>query len=107
MAKFWFIVLLLVCSFCLQARINLVPNPSFEDTLGCPQFYPDLNGKVVDWYSFRGTPDYFNICSSGCGYNNQTGYQLPRTGVAYVGVATYAVAQSDVGEHLGIKPSLN
>lgn len=71
---------------------NLVPNPSFEDTLGCPEGYPDLDGKCSEWMSFRGTPDYFHNCSPMNGYNNWWGYQEPHSGESYAGIITYSVS---------------
>lgn len=82
---------------------NLVPNPSFEDTLGCPNAYPDLDTKCQNWKSFRGTPDYMNNCSSVCGYNNQFGYQQPHSGQAYAGFLTYQVTYSNSRENIGVQ----
>jgi len=82
---------------------NLVPNPSFEDTLGCPQGYPDLNTKCQYWKSFRITPDYMNNCSSVCGYYNQYGYQAPHSGSAYAGIGVYAVTVPNEREHIGVQ----
>ena len=82
---------------------NLIPNPSFEDTLGCPQFYPDLDGKCANWMSFRITPDYMNNCSSVCGYYNQYGYQQPHSGNAYAGIAEYHVNLPNTREHIGVQ----
>ena len=82
---------------------NLVPNPSFEDTLGCPMFYPDLEGICEHWYSYSGTCDYMNNCSSVCGYNNQYGYQEPHSGAAYAGILAYHKNIPDAREHLGIE----
>ncbi|MBK6983566.1 MAG: T9SS type A sorting domain-containing protein [Bacteroidetes bacterium] len=82
---------------------NLVPNPSFEDTLGCPQVYPDLDTKCKFWKSFRVTPDYINNCSSVCGYYNQAGYQQPNSGEAYAGFATYQTTIPDSREHIGVQ----
>ena len=93
---------LLIANFSF-AQINLVPNPSFEDTLGCPQGYPDLDTKCQDWKSFRITPDYFNNCSSVCGYYNQAGYQQPNSGNAYAGFCTYQVTNSTAREHIGVQ----
>jgi len=84
---------------------NLVPNPSFEDTLGCPQGYPDLDTKCKFWQSFRVTPDYMNDCSSVCGYYNQYGYQQPHFGEAYAGFATYQGTDSTAREHIGVQLS--
>lgn len=70
----------------IQAQ-NLVPNPSFEDTVSCP-----INGNLNNvnlWVNPNSaTPDYFHICTFGNfgvpvnGYGNQSA----RTGNAYAGV---------------------
>lgn len=82
---------------------NLVPNPSFEDTLGCPSGYPDLDGVCANWKSFRITPDYMNNCSTVCGYYNNYGYQMPNSGEAYAGIATYQGTDSTAREHIGVQ----
>ncbi|MBA3899114.1 MAG: T9SS type A sorting domain-containing protein [Bacteroidetes bacterium] len=79
-----------------------MPNPSFEERDGCPQFYPDLDGVCKEWISFRETPDYFHYCSSVCGYNNQWGYQEPHSGLAYAGFVTF-FKNFNSREHLGVK----
>jgi hypothetical protein len=86
-----FISSFLLCFALLEVngQVNLVPNPSFEERTGCPEGYPDLDGKLNDWMSFRGTPDYFNNCSIVAGYQNQSGFQEPHSGYAYTGIATY------------------
>jgi len=81
-------------------QVNLVPNPSFEDTLGCPMGYPDLDDKCKDWTSFRATPDYMNACSAVCGYDNQYGFQEPKSGNAYAGFAAYQVTIPEAREHI-------
>ncbi|GAB4449637.1 MAG: hypothetical protein OHK0036_06910 [Bacteroidia bacterium] len=100
-------------SFSLNAQIylNLVNNPSFEDTFPCPVWEYGLDtigcprsaGKVCKahyWFNPLSctSPDYYNTC-----YNTYTlvfenvgvpknmyGFQWPRTGNAYVGLALYA-----------------
>jgi len=103
MQKFIFIFSFLLIANFSFAQVNLVPNPSFEDTLGCPQGYPDLDTKCQFWKSFRHSPDYINNCSSVCGYYNQYGYQQPNSGQAYAGIATYQVTNSTVKEHIGVQ----
>ncbi|HWY13355.1 MAG TPA: T9SS type A sorting domain-containing protein [Bacteroidia bacterium] len=74
------------------SQSNLVPNPSFEDTVTCPQTYGETF-KCKFWNTYRATPDYFNSCST---YTNDvstpynfSGYQIPRSGNAYMGVGTF------------------
>jgi hypothetical protein len=80
-----FVFQILVC-LPLCCQVNLVPNPSFELSVACPTASGLLS--VANWSSFRGSPDYFNSCSSvaACGTpSNQFGFQVPATGVAYCG----------------------
>jgi len=84
----------------LQAQQNLVLNPSFEDTVKCP----DNDGQIYNaknWFqpiTFMGsvitssTTDYFNECSNNPDVsvpNNFAGHQYARTGVAYAGFILY------------------
>lgn len=96
---------LLIASFQLNSQCqNLVPNPSFEDTIKCPQwissgncpgpFYDAFADCVPPWYlPTCGTSDYFNACSNvinGVSVpNNFRGYQLAATGDAYAGMYVY------------------
>lgn len=89
------IAYLIFCLFFqkLNAQINLVPNPSFEDTVQCgASILP-----VSFWTAIYGSPDYFNsVYHALCGYagdvpNNIFGYQPALTGNAYMGFATYAL----------------
>ena len=83
---------------------NLVPNPSFEEHSLCP----DGLGQITycqDWVSFRGTPDYYNTCSTMNGMappNTPLGYQYPRTGNAFTGFAVYAWNNPNMQEHVGV-----
>ena len=82
------IVFLVFCiSFCLNVNgQNLVPNPSFEDSLSCPLFIGDFS--VANWISpTPASPDYFHVCnqSNVSVPQNAFGWQNPKTGNAYVG----------------------
>lgn len=101
--QLFFLFIFNICSLSSIAQTNLVPNPSFEDTLGCPNGYPDLDGKCKDWITFRITPDYFNNCSNYCGYLNQCGYQQPHSGFAYAGFNMYDVNLPNSSEHIGVQ----
>jgi hypothetical protein len=70
-------------------QLNLVPNPSFEDTVSCPSFLDNM--LVQDWSSFGNSSDYYNGCSvTGMNVPNAVfGYQPAHTGTAFCGVATY------------------
>jgi hypothetical protein len=98
---FFIFFILLTCNIA-TAQINLVPNPSFEDTLRCPIGVPDLDGVCKDWISFKGTPDYFNNCSSNVGFNNPWGYQSAHTGQAFASLLGYSCGTPNWKEHLGV-----
>jgi hypothetical protein len=77
---------------------NLVLNPSFEDTLQCPNLLGQIN-RVAYWSSFtNGTPEIFssNFCmiNSSSQYidvpSNYWGYQNARTGSNYAGLGLYS-----------------
>jgi hypothetical protein len=100
-----FISSFLLCFALLEVhgQVNLVPNPSFEERTGCPQGFPDLDGKLNEWMSFRGTPDYFNNCSSISGYSSSRGYQEPNKGEGYIGIGTFQKTVANLREHIGIE----
>ena len=58
------IILLLIASHCLAQ--NLVPNPSFEDTVHCPvpPLGTGLIQDAVGWINLGFTPDYYNPCAN-------------------------------------------
>lgn len=69
---------------------NLVPNPSFEDTVHCPNNANELYDTQYWINPTGGTPDYFNACSTANTDavhvpNNGYGSQSAHTGVAYAG----------------------
>jgi hypothetical protein len=87
-----FITLSLLISFTyVNAQHNLVPNPSFEDTLFCP----NSGGQVSNaryWETVVNTPDYFHVCNPFWQFSvpyNTWGYQWPNSGEAYMGLADY------------------
>lgn len=82
-------------------QINLVPNPSFEDTLGecdIQMFIGPLGSKIKNWYTcyYGSTPDCYNTCAnsimyptiSSVPYSCRT-YQMPHTGQAFIGLWAY------------------
>ena len=86
---------------------NLVPNPSFEDTVQCP-----TSGIITDtefWLNPTAySPDYYNSCvpSSGPGDGfsvpqNWYGSQTARTGNAYVGLILHI--STDAREYIQIE----
>jgi hypothetical protein len=83
--------LLIGCAYVpLKAQINLVPNPSFEDVIFCPNGTGQLylaNG----WSSFGNSPDLFCTCSPiGLNVpNNYVSYQFANTGECMGGFLNY------------------
>ena len=86
-----YILLMLFLALGTKAQ-NLVPNPSFEDTIVCP-----LNGDILDaqfWFTPNGySSNLLHSCnpnttgSSGMSTPaNHFGFQQPRTGEAYAGI---------------------
>lgn len=84
-------LLLAIFSISLQAQINLVPNPSFEDTIQCPGIGEGYINYASGWKSYGSSPDYFNNCNhANWGVpNNVFGYQTASTGNAYAGFIAY------------------
>lgn len=82
-----------------EAQINLVPNPSFEDTLNCDSF--KFYQASLPWFTPTNcTPDYYHGVNPSCGNSaiqNPTGYQLPYDGIAYVGMFFAKPLNSSVG----------
>jgi hypothetical protein len=80
-------------SFTCSAQ-NLVPNPSFEDTVQCPigvNVTTDQMTYATGWHkATAGTPDYFNSCNTGMvGVpQNFIGWEYAKSGVAYAGLCT-------------------
>ncbi|MBL1281213.1 MAG: hypothetical protein COA33_013120 [Fluviicola sp.] len=76
---------------------NLVPNPSFEDTLNCPTDHSQIN-STSNWFQpSNGTPDIYNSCSNDIDASaplNFLGYQNARSGNAYSGIY---VSSSNIG----------
>ena len=92
-----FIAFLCFSGFFGARSQNLIPNPSFEDTVQCP----DNAGQIsyaTPWYSpTAGTPDYFNSCGPTLVSVplNVWGYQYARTGNAYAEIMVYTNGSSD------------
>jgi hypothetical protein len=101
-------VLSLGCVLNLCAQ-NLVPNPSFEDTVACPQTLSH-SSYATGWSSFRATPDFFHSCSAASSFPgagvpvNRLGYQYARTGEGYGGFYAFQTLGT-YREMLGIQLS--
>ncbi|MCB0698969.1 MAG: hypothetical protein H6551_12735 [Chitinophagales bacterium] len=82
------LILLFIGYLQTGAQQNLVPNPSFEDTVFCPIGLSLLTG-CVSWRQYTdATSDYLHSCSYyAAGVpNNWIGYQYAASGNAYCGV---------------------
>ena len=108
--------LLLMFIFVLPSKgQNLIPNPSFEDTVDCGSgfgscpFTPGLCCMLMYWNYQSQTPDYYNRCDTGFIVSvpsNMSGYQNPfMVGNAYVGIFTHAGSNvlTNYRETLGVK----
>ncbi|HLG33729.1 MAG TPA: T9SS type A sorting domain-containing protein [Bacteroidia bacterium] len=98
--------LFLLSQFCFAQ--NLVPNPSFEDTVACPNYISQIN-RAIGWYVTRDSPDYFNACSTDTFPSGQhivnvplnwAGYRTPASGNAYAGFIT-SWANNEARENIG------
>ena len=67
-----------------------MPNPSFEDTLLCPQFTDEVYASEF-WSSYGNSPDYFNSCNTtGLNVPNASfGFQNAVDGSAFIGFIPY------------------
>jgi hypothetical protein len=91
--KFKFIIILIsnVLFYKLATAQNLIPNPSFENYIGCPSAFGQLylcdDWKILGYDSF-GT-SYFNSCCTDTNVvsipKNSAGFQYAATGNAYCG----------------------
>jgi len=77
---------------------NLVPNPSFELLISCPDNLSQLE-KVENWYSkLLTTPDFYNTCALTSNVSvpqNWQGYEPAFDGQGYVGIYAYLDAGGD------------
>jgi len=82
-----------------QGQSNLVPNPSFEETVHCPTIQSGDVSQAVGWKNptLAGSV-YYNECASPSGDFevhgvpwNQYAYQYAHDGNAYVMIATFAI----------------
>jgi gliding motility-associated-like protein len=97
-----------------KSQTNLVPNYSFEDLVNpCSSGLSTFD--LSNWYSINfESPEYYNSCANSYGYPssltipyNQWGYQFPKTGNGYIGLAMFYPFFSDTinyfCEHLSVK----
>lgn len=102
---------LLLCTVVLFAPVcwyaqNLVPNPSFEDTVSAPA--GGLMEDATGWINCGLSPDYYNagFDSDGFGFGVPncfyTGYQNAYNGNAFAGMAITLIPEQP-GEFIGIQ----
>ncbi|MBL7890399.1 MAG: gliding motility-associated C-terminal domain-containing protein [Bacteroidia bacterium] len=101
------LILLILYPLLSRGQINLVRNPSFEDTISCPTVWGNITPFLKYWHNPTDcSPDYYNACAadgSSCDVPYNLGYmQYPRTGNAYCGIYGYGTASppSDVREYI-------
>jgi Secretion system C-terminal sorting domain len=106
--KLFLLIILLITS--QTHGQNLVPNPSFEDTVYCPFGSNQLNASE-HWLNFGNSPDYFNACTYLGLPNSNPGFQYAHTGNAYAGAIFFARSNIPNGpnyrEPIGIELSNN
>ncbi len=95
--------------FEVHGQVNLVPNFSFENKIGCPDTEDQIN-LAVGWSKFSNsssTPDYYNICAPNTSFGiPQSGneYQQERRNCgAYAGLVTFAASPLNYRECIGIQ----
>jgi hypothetical protein len=100
-----------VLSFCfallsaLAAGQNLVPNPSFEDTLRCPINYSDILEACEHWMVFKESPDYIHTCNPQLAEGLTNGKQA-HTGNAYSCFLTFGITTPNfLREQIGVELS--
>ncbi|HLG36068.1 MAG TPA: gliding motility-associated C-terminal domain-containing protein [Bacteroidia bacterium] len=88
------------------SQVNLVPNPSFEDKIVCPNGVGQID-SCQKWFNpTMGSPDYYNSCASTIQADvplNVNGYQYARTGEAYAGIFIYLSNLADEREYIEVK----
>lgn len=105
MVKHLFLSFFIIFTVAVKAQ-NLVPNPSFEDTVSVP-----LGGVIDDatgWINCGLTPDYYNPAfdSDGFGFGVPncfyTGYQNALDGFSFAGLGLTQIPEQP-GEFIGVQ----
>ena len=111
MKKIWIVLFLIIITNAMKNLVeaqNLVPNPSFEDTIQCPSLPTPNIGQTAYWTCYGGTPDLFHPCANSSQPlfgvpNNAVGSQNAFIGNAYAGLVTWYVnAGSAIREYMGV-----
>ncbi|MEZ4884411.1 MAG: Ig-like domain-containing protein [Chitinophagales bacterium] len=104
----YFLLLIVSITTSLQAQTNLVPNPSFEDTLSCPSGLGFLSNTALEWEEV-GIPNHFHTCVEDGGGadvpDNVFGVQNPFSGVAYAGFTAYTTGTPSQRDYITIQLS--
>jgi hypothetical protein len=97
--KVMFLVFMVMClsNITMKAQPNLVPNSSFEIYDTCTMNWTGTGGPIIlanPWFQPfvpASSTDYYNACDTLLNHwgspQNLAGYQNPRTGQAYAGIA--------------------
>jgi len=90
---------------------NIIPNSSFEQYYGCPNYYSQFD-SLKFWFNPSdafptpiATPDYYNSCdtTNNVGVpNNSMGYQNAHSGLAYSGLLLYVQYQLNYREYIEV-----
>ena len=105
MIRFLTFLLLIISGTGMTNAQNLIPDWSAEDNYECPYGLGFVEYFLNDWFSYRGSPDYFHSCCElpQLCWNNSLGYQEPRTGEGYIGTVLYSRNLSNAREYFGIE----
>ena len=107
------IILFLVGFVSVSHGQNLVPNPSFENYINCPNGSSQIDSCQLWFEPSTGTPDYFNSCftftqpwtSNVDIPQNFMGYQVAKSGTAYTGLlmTDNVTWNGNYREYIGVK----
>jgi gliding motility-associated-like protein len=100
-------ILVLLATGPLAAQ-NLVPNPSFEDLIACPNFASQLDSAVAWFDPTQGTTELYHGCAPVSSYasvpeDGTGGFQLARTGQAYAGLFTWRTDVENMREYAEVE----
>lgn len=93
MKKVYFLIFVQLVIRQLYGQTNLIPNPSFEEYIQCPNYVSQAS-MAKNWYNVRASADYLHSCASATSLvwipSSQWGYEYPfGTGCnAYFGFLT-------------------
>lgn len=106
MKKHLLFIIILLFVFKTGHGQNLVPNPSFEDTVHCPGTPSELYDTQYWINPTAASPDYFNACCTIVGAvgvpSNGFGSQTAYNGVAYAGFYAYNTVEKNYKEYIQI-----